>query len=513
MPELSTTNNEMQDTHADKGGNAKNFFAVDHLKSDLKRRSVRGGAATLTTQAAKFVIHTASTMVLARLLTPQDYGLVAMVTAVVGFVALFKDMGLSMATIQNKDITHEQVSGLFWINVGISILLGVILCALAPVITRFYREPRLVGITLVLACTFLFSGLTVQHHALLRRQMRFVTLGGIEVASMAVGVAGAILMAYLGTGYWALVALPVSTTVGNMILVWYFCRWRPGVPRRGIGVRPLLRFGGHLTGFSLVNYFSRNLDNFLLGRYWGTEILGFYSKAYNIMMLPISQIRGPLESVAIPALSHLQGDPERYRRYYLKLIGLVAFLSMPLMVFLFVCADEVILLLLGPNWSGASNIFKILCLVAFIQPVSSTRGLVLISLGKSQKYFRWGVANGVLTSASFVVGLPWGAVGVAVSYAASNYFILIPSLWYCFNNSPVSILDFLRTLQMPIIASVLMGIGVYCVQLYLSGTSAIISVILLFAASLFFYLSIWLIVPYGRNYLRELVRYKELFRM
>ena len=328
-----------------------------------------------------------------------------MVTAIVGFVALFKDMGLSMATIQKKDITYEQVSLLFWINIGVSILLAGFLCAITPLVTHFYREPRLTRITLVLACTFLFSGLTVQHEALLRRHMRFVILGVIEVASMSTGVVSAIVLAYLGAGYWSLVALPAGTTICNTVLVWSLCRWRPGLPRRGVGVRPMLRFGSHLTGFSLINYFSRNFDNILIGRFWGAEVLGLYSKAYNIMMLPISQVRGPLESVAIPTLSHLQDDPERYRRYYLKLIGLVAFLSMPLMAFLFVCAKDVILLLLGPNWSGAVEIFRVLCLVSFIQPIASTRGLVLVSLGHTQEYFKWGLASGIITVLSFIARL------------------------------------------------------------------------------------------------------------
>jgi PST family polysaccharide transporter len=202
-------------------------------------------------------------MVLARLLTPQDYGLVAMVTAIVGFVALFKDMGLSMATIQNKDITHEQVSVLFWVNVGISILLGVVLCALAPVITRFYREPRLVGITLVLACTFLFSGLTVQHHALLRRQMRFVTLGGIEVASMAVGVAGRHLMAYLGNRVLGSCSAARHTAVGTMILVWCFCAG-DGVPDAASGTPPVA-IRRQLTGSVLTTTFHGILTIFCSG--------------------------------------------------------------------------------------------------------------------------------------------------------------------------------------------------------------------------------------------------------
>ncbi len=488
-------------------GGAADPFDTTHLMADIKGRSVRGGAVTLTSQAAKFVLHLSSTMVLARLLVPDDYGLVAMVTAIVGFATLFKDLGLSMATVQREEITHEQVSSLFWVNVVISILIAVTLCIIAPLVSLFYHEPRLTRITLALACTFIFSGLTVQHQALLRRQMKFTVLAVIEIGSMAVGVSAAIAMAYWGAGYWALVGLPMGSAITNAVLVWSLCRWRPGLPRGGTGVRPMLKFGSHMTGFSLVNYFSRNLDHILLGRYYGTGVLGLYSKAYQIMMLPVNQIRGPLDSVAMPALSRMQDDPERYRRCYLKMTGLLAFLSMPLMVFLFVCAEEIILLLLGPNWTGATAIFKVLCIVSLIQPIASTRGLVLVSMGHSQRYLRWGIANGVITAAAFVAGLPWGAIGVAVAYTIANYIILVPSLWYCFGGTKIRVQDFFASCAGPMIASILMGAIVTFVHSSVANSPILLSLAMLLSVGILAYLAVWCIIPQGRVYLGELMKY------
>ena len=213
-----------------KRGETKNFFDTEHLKFDLKERSIRGGAVTMTSQVIKFFLRTGSTVVLARLLTPQDYGLVAMVTAITGFVAMFKDMGLSMATIQRAEINHAQVSNLFWINVALSIALALILVGAAPIISWFYGDSRLSWITIAIGGTFIFSGLTVQHQALLSRQMLFTTIAIIEILSMIIGITVGIALAWYGAGYWALVAITATSALSSMILVWSFYGWRPGKP-------------------------------------------------------------------------------------------------------------------------------------------------------------------------------------------------------------------------------------------------------------------------------------------
>ena len=463
----------------------------------------------MTAQVIKFLLQTGSTVVLARLLTPQDYGLIAMVTAITGFVALFKDMGLSMATIQKAEINHSQVSTLFWINVAVSLVLALILAVVAPVISWFYGEPRLTWITLALAGTFIFSGLTVQHQALLRRQMRFSVLAVIEIVSMCIGIIAAIVLAWYGAGYWALVGSSAVSSVSGVALVWTFCGWRPGLPVRRAGIRSMIAFGGHLTGFNVVNYFARNFDNILLGRFCGASVLGLYSRAYNIMMLPITQVREPLNAVAIPALSHIQNEPVRYKKYYIKLVTLLAFITMPLTVFLFVCADEIIGLLLGHQWSGAVNIFKILCIAAFIQPVGTTWGLVLVSLGQSKRYLTWGIVNSIVIVISFVLGLPWGAIGVAAAYTIASYVLLGPTLWYSFRRTPISITDFFSAIFRPVIASIIMGFAILAVRSYLPGLPGIVSIGCSLIVAVLTYLTVLLLVPGGLLLLQEFSSYRS----
>ncbi len=394
-------------------------FATDHLLGDLKGRSVRGGAVTLTSQGIKFFLQLGSTMVLARLLTPGDFGLIAMVTAVTGFVAMFKDAGLSMATVQRKDITHEQVSTLFWINMGLSALVMLVIAALAPAIAYFYSEPRLVWITLALAGTMLFGGLTVQHQALLRRQMRFKALAIIEVVTMAFGIAAAISMALLDFGYWSLVGMAAGSSLANSVLVWALCDWRPGLARRNCGAGSMLRFGGGLTGFNFLNYFTRNADNLIIGFAMGSGPLGIYSKAYNLLMLPIRQINAPVGSVMLPALSRLQDNPTRYRRAYLQAISAIAMVGMPVVVVAFVLADEAVAILLGPGWEQASSVFRWLAPAAFFGTLNVAPGWLCVSLGRADIQLKWAVISAPITVLAFIIGVQFGIEGVAAAFSAS----------------------------------------------------------------------------------------------
>lgn len=418
----------------------------------------------MASQVVQYILRLGSTVVLARILSPADFGLVAMATAVTGFIEMFKDLGLSTATIQKDEINNSQVSNLFWINLGVSAGLALILSAMAPAIALFYGEPSLTWIVVSLAGTLVLSGLTVQHVSLLRRQMRFTAVGVIQVAAMTLSVFCGVAMALVGWRYWALVGMTVMLQFATAILAWAVCKWRPILPRRNVGMYSLLRFGGHITGFNLINYFARNMDNVLLGRMWGADALGLYSRAYGIMMLPISQIRRPLEIVATPALSRIQGEPERYRRYYAEMVRGLAFITMPIMAVLLILAHEVIYVVLGSQWLGAVPIFQVLCVNALIQPVASTWGMVMISMGLSYRFMRWGAISSGITVLSFFVGLPWGGFGMAISYTITTYLLVIPTILYCFRGTPVSLGTFLSSIRLPLFATLVMSIAMALVQ-------------------------------------------------
>ena len=422
-------------------------LSTDHLHADLKGRSVRGGALTLTSQGTQFALQTVSTVVLARLLTPADFGLVAMVTAVTGLATSFADFGLSEATIQRKDIDHAQVSALFWINLGIGLCLMLITAALGPLLAWIYREPQIREITFLLSLTFLIGGLRVQPNALLKRQMRFAALAFRDIASYAIAVPVAIFMAWRGAGYWALVALPLTLNTFQMALSWILVRWRPSLPRRATNIRSLLTFGGNVSISYLVTSLNRSADGALVGWYWGAGPLGFYSRAYNLLMLPVRQLSVPAGNVAVPTFSRIQHDPERFARYYLRTAGLIVWICAPLFGFLFVAAAPVIALVLGPQWGGAVPVFQILAISALGQLFLEMSIWMLVSRGLSGRLLKLLLIMSPILICSFSIGLRFGINAVAFAGTVAQIILLPWMLHYSFHGSTLT----LRRLWMAVV--------------------------------------------------------------
>jgi PST family polysaccharide transporter len=405
------------------------YLRTDHLESTLRATTIRGGATTLASQAFKFLLSFASTMVAARLLTPGDYGLVGMVTVITGLITTLSHMGLSAATVQCAALTHRQVSTLFWANAALGVAMMALVSALAPFIAAFYSEPRLFGIAVTLSAAFALSGLSVQHLALLRRQMRFSRLAAIEIGGLLMSISVLLAAAWMGYGYWSIIFMSLSQTAGTLIGAWIACGWRPGRPARLSEIRTMLAFGGNVTGYTLVNYLARNVDNLLIGRFFGPQKLGLYDKAYSLLMLPLHQINAPITAVAIPALSRIAGHAQRFRDYYIRMAGLVCLITMPLAAFVLATGDWVVLIALGPQWEESGRIFAWLGLAAFVQPIAHTTGWVFVSQNRVREQLRWGLVGSSLSVASIVAGLPWGPVGVAAVYSISGILIRTPLLF------------------------------------------------------------------------------------
>lgn len=421
------------------------FLRADHLREGIKGHTLRGGAATMAAQGARFALNLLSTMVLARILVPEDFGIVGMVMAFTSFFSVFCDFGLATGTVQRENLTESEVSALFWLNALLGLLIAALVAAGAPLVAWFYHDERLVPVTLTLSLGFVFTGLGVQHRALLQRQMRFVRLGLVDVLSMALGVAAGIVAALLGMGYWSLIALSLVTAGAGVVGAWIACRWRPGIPGRGSGVRDLVSFGGFLTGYGVVSYLVRNADAFLIGRYWGPASLGIYGRAYNLLLVPLTQVVTPLSSVGIPALSRLMAAPERYRRAYTRLLEQISLLTMPIVVYLVTCADWIVEVVLGPGWEGVVPIFRVLGIAALFQPVSASVGWLMVSQGRVRQMWRWAWIHGVPAVACFVVGLPWGALGIAAAYSVMGVTFRAPFFyWYVGRQGPVRTADIYR---------------------------------------------------------------------
>jgi PST family polysaccharide transporter len=394
-------------------------------RAQITRSAVLTGIA----QACRVGLSFASGVVLARLLKPEDFGLIAMVSSCVAFVGLIQDLGLAQATIQRDRISRAQASALFWLSVGASILLALALAASAPFIALFFRDPRLIGLTLAFAALVVIGGAQSQQFALLNRELRFEALAGIDVLVATISAAAAIAVAWLTASYWALFVASLASALSSLICVWIVCSFRPGRPSFEGDFKEIVHFGSGVSGFNLVNYFARNADNLLIGRFYGGEQLGLYDRAYRLMLFPLQQIQAPLGRVMVPLLSRLQSDHDRYRKAYIECVSLLMIASQPGLVFVTVFADDVFLVLLGPHWLPAAPIFRWLGIAGIHQVVTSTVGWLFLSQGRGGDFFKIGLYASVTTVAAFAIGLPWGPVGVAAVYTTTDYIVRLPVIW------------------------------------------------------------------------------------
>jgi O-antigen/teichoic acid export membrane protein len=338
-----------------------------------------------------------------------------------------------------------------------------VLALLAPAIAAFYGEPRLQAVTLALASTFILGGFGVQHSALMRRQMQFKALGLIDLCSMIAGVVAAIALATAGFSYWSLVGMNLVTSVVHLVAVWVAQPWRPGLPVRGSGVGALVRFGSDILGFNIVNYLARKADNLLIGWCWGAGALGLYDKAYTLLLFPISQINHPLGAVATPALARSRANPAELRRYFLTLHHLVACAGIPIVFGIALFAPEIVQLWLGPRWSEAAGLFRLLAVAALVGAMANPTGWLLVSLGLTRRYRNMGLLSSALIVLSFGLGLSYGPQGVAGAYSCAMALMIIPLWYFVLPGTGIKLRDMLANLVTPLVsggAAVAAGWGV-----------------------------------------------------
>jgi len=433
---------------------------------DLRQRTLRGGFAKVCAQGASFILRIGSLMVLARLLDPKDFGLVAMVTVVTGVFSLFKDAGLSMATVQRATITNEQVSTLFWINMLVGAVLGILSLAIAPILVSFYQEPRLFWVTVALATGFLFNAAGVQHSALLQRDMRFGALSVIEIIALLVSIAVGICMAIGGYGYWALVGMAVISPAVSTVCLWSIATWVPGVPHRGVGISSMIRFGGTATLNILVVYVAYNLEKVLLGRFWGAETLGIYGRAYQLINIPTENLNSASGGVAFAALSRLQDDPPRFKNYFLKGYSIILAMTLPITIACALFANDIILILLGPKWKEAIPIFQLLTPTILVFALINPMWWLLSSLGLLGRSLKIALVIAPLVIAAYIIGLPYGPTGVAFAYSSVMTLWLVPHIAWCIHGTMISSRDILKASSQPFVSAIVAAAFAFAAQFF-----------------------------------------------
>ncbi|KIQ69280.1 lipopolysaccharide biosynthesis protein [Wenxinia marina] len=403
----------------------------------------RGLFSTGMAQAIRIVLQMVSVIVLSRLLSPDDFGLVAMTTPIIVFMGFFQNLGLTQATVQRERIGHDEVNFLFWINIAASVAVALIVILISPLAAAFYAEPRIGPLIAAMALPVLLTGASAQHLALLNRRMMFDRLAIIETLAGVANLVVAIVWAWLSPTYWALWGASAATAVVMLICSITSNPWRPTRPGFASDGLQMVVFGADLTGFSLSNFFARNFDNVLIGRVWGGVELGYYERAYKLLLFPLQQITNPLSRVMVPTLSRMQAEPARYRVAYLRVIRLVLFLVLPGVAMGIASADILVPFLLGEQWRPSAAMFAALGFAGLVQPLNNPAGWLFISQGRSREFLYLGIATASLAVAAFSIGIFWGAVGVAVAYAISEYLKTPVLWWYVGRQGPIGARDIL----------------------------------------------------------------------
>ena len=458
-------------------------LGTDHLTQDLGARTARGAITAMAAQVTRIFVQLGIMAVMARLLAPKDFGLVAMATTLTAFVGMFTNLGLSEATVQRKDIDQATVSVLFYINLAMGGAVMLVCMAAAPVAAWLFGDPRVLLLVIALSLSIPVSAAGAQHSALLQRGMHWRQLQWTPILAQAVGGAAAIVLAWkTGIGYWALVVQLWTAAVVSTGLLWWFCPWRPGAISHWSRAGSALHFGLHLTGFNFVNYFHRQFDNVLIGWRWGATDLGYYTRAYTLLTLPLTLVSAPIASAVIPALSRLQDDPERWRRTFLNSLGFTVLLSSGLTAVLIAMSLPLVDIVFGPGWARSGHIFQILSVSMFAATPMNATGWIYISLGRTKRMMKWSVFVTLPIVAGFCLGLPWGPEGVAFAYSVSLLIAVYPGIAFASFGTPIKSHEILKIL-VPLVgcggASALAGtwvasmIGENNMVLQLAGTGGI----------------------------------------
>jgi PST family polysaccharide transporter len=450
------------------------YFEENKPYSGLGRASLRSGVIFVTARGVNIFVQLASTILLARLLSPHDFGLVAMVLALVGFAPMLIDLGTTEASVQKTHITQAEISTIFWLNVAIGVALTAVLAGSSGLIARVFGEPALTEIALVLSLTFITAAISTQHYALMRRAMQFRRIAIIDVSANVVGSAVSIAMALTDWGYWSLVAKPLVTSGLSAIGVWLSCPWVPGRPQLSSAAGELVGFGASVTGFTMTDYVAKSADRLAIGYFYGAGPLGYFQNAFNVYNNLLAILTEPTHNIAVSGLSKLRNNVDALRRAWATALSSLSFFSAVAFATLAVTAQDFVVILLGPKWAPAGPLLCILAIRGIAHSIERTLGWIHVAIGRADRWMRWGLFSAACQLIALAAGLPFGIVGVTTAYAIVMFGLCMPAVVYAGQPVGITRQEVLRAIGPQTIAGILtVSIGLLVQQSLLGEMSAL----------------------------------------
>lgn len=466
---------------------------------------MRGAAIVSVAQALRFCLLLGSQVLLARLLNPEDFGIVAMVAPILGFVTVMADLGIVQSIVQRPVLTLAQLNSVFWLNNFLSFAMSLLLMLSAPLLAAFYGEPRLIPVTIALAGLVAITGLSMQQMALLNRTMRFKAIAVAETVSQAIGLVVSGVSAWKGFGYWSLVMGQAATSVTTGAIVWGASSWRPNRPALQPEAFAMLRFGGNITVSNVAMYLNTVVDNVVIGYWLGTVALGFYDRAWKLVVMPLTQLMAPINRVAIPALTRVVEDPERYRRAFSQMLPLLLIVSLPGLAIAIVAAQPLIEFLFGRKWLDVAPVFSWLCAGSLLTPVNTATFWIFISQGRARDQMIYGTAAAAINMVSYIIGVQWGLIGVARTSTIVAFLLTTPLLLFAATRSgPISVKFLLRLLYPFAMSTIVSMAGIVLYKRSL-GIAGFLDLVVVVAISYIATLMVLICFPSGRAALESVV--------
>lgn len=450
----------------------------------------------------------ATTAILSRLLTPSDFGLLSMALVVTRLPMMFKDLGTASGVIQHEDPSDALLASVFWLNIAFGLSVALVIFAIAPMVSTFFDEPAVAPLLRALSTLFLFWGPRTLFQALLERDLNFAAVARAELIGAAAGAIAAIVLAFNGQGVWSLIALHTVPAAITSALIWRECLWRPKVAIQWSALRDIMRYSASLTAYNALNFFSRNADNIIIGRVLGAQALGYYTLAYTLMLSPLKSVSGVIGKGLLPSFVKMRKDHDIFRQEYLKICGLAAAVSFPMMFTLMALSDPLIVVLFGDHWRPVSPLIQILAPVGMVQSILTFNGAIYQATGRTERQFRLELLFAPLIIASFILGLRWGVLGVAGSYAVMSFTLAVPSVVVAYGLIGLSLTAMAKVLLRPLGVGIILALALAGMRAALPSavTHAVVVMLALPMAATVYYWSVRrLLAP-------EFARFQELLR-
>ena len=455
-------------------GPDREIFPRNTSRLGLQSASAKGSLAILLSQVLKLGLQFGTQLILARLLFPSDFGLIAMIAPVIGFVMIINDIGFGQVIVQKEKIYQQQISNLFWINLtlGAAFCLGLII--LAPLAASMYGEPKIANLLMAMALIIPLGTIGIVPTAFLSRNLQFVKQAKIEISAAVVGSAITIYGSWMGLGYWALALGQIFATVITVCCTWYICKWTPSRPVRSVSVRDEFLFGRNVTATNIANFTIKSTDALLIGAVKGPVELGFYDRSYRLLMQPLNQLLLPVTRVAVPVLSNLLNDGLAFRETYIFMVRLLVAATVPGLVVCAVDGQTLIGFLMGPRWLEAAPIFEWFCIGGLASAIFASTTWLFISQNKTGQLLRYSMTAALINVVACFVGISWGARGVAMVSSLSFLLLQTPIMLYgALSISPVGGKELAMALYPSALATILSFLILHMVSGMMQQSAAV----------------------------------------